>query len=202
MIKHDINIGDVFSELTVINVYSSYIYKYKNKQQYKARWLCRCSCGNEVIAIGSHLRLKRATRCRSCGYKTRPQSIRRKTFIERLFDLSVNKPTRLRKRKISCELSLDDFVFLIKQNCYYCNAKPKEIDYIGNTKYTKMDSFPINGIDRVNSDIGYKIDNCVPCCRTCNVMKSNLKQNDFYEHLEKILKHCKDLDDRYKGDNQ
>jgi len=35
-----------------------------------AKWLCRCSCGKEVIVFGSTLRSGQSTKCRSCARTT------------------------------------------------------------------------------------------------------------------------------------
>ena len=46
-----------------------------------------------------------------------------------------------------------------------------------------------NGIDRVNSDLEYTKENCVPCCFDCNKLKSNRDLNEFKEKIEKVYKH-------------
>jgi 5-methylcytosine-specific restriction endonuclease McrA len=43
-----------------------------------------------------------------------------------------------------------------------------------------------NGIDRIDSNKGYTMDNCVSCCWTCNRMKGNMTQQNFLEHISKI----------------
>lgn len=53
------------------------------------------------------------------------------------------------------ELTKEQFYNLISQPCYYCGDKEKEF----------------NGIDRIDSQKGYIIDNCVTCCEYCNKMK-------------------------------
>jgi len=45
------------------------------------------------------------------------------------------------------------------------------------------------GIDRIDSSIGYQLDNCVSCCTTCNIMKMDIDEDEWYEHMIKILKH-------------
>ena len=42
------------------------------------------------------------------------------------------------------------------------------------------------GIDRVDSNKFYDIDNCVPCCEECNKMKLNMTTDKFLGHIEKI----------------
>lgn len=43
-----------------------------------------------------------------------------------------------------------------------------------------------NSIDRVDPTKGYIIDNCVPCCTTCNYMKRILQRDEFLDHVKKI----------------
>jgi hypothetical protein len=57
---------------------------------------------------------------------------------------------------------------LLVKNCIYCNV-PNAM-----------------GLDRVDSNKGYCVDNVVPCCSICNYMKLNLDVNDFKNHIIKI----------------
>jgi hypothetical protein len=43
-----------------------------------------------------------------------------------------------------------------------------------------------NGVDRVDSGRGYTVDNCVPCCKFCNLMKRNYTPEFFLAHTSKI----------------
>lgn len=43
------------------------------------------------------------------------------------------------------------------------------------------------GIDRLDSSLGYEIDNCVPCCTKCNMMKQAHSPSDFLSHIQKII---------------
>ena len=105
-----------------------------------------------------------------------------------------------KKRDLSFELSDADCFNLFKQDCVYCGSKPSNvINY-----YLKKDrtiksfakkrnlsnivledyDFIFNGIDRINSSLGYlknKIDfiQTVPCCRVCNRAKLNLKFTEW-----------------------
>ncbi len=70
---------------------------------------------------------------------------------------------------------------LTSQDCHYCGQKPQ----------SKMNrrteaTYIYNGLDRINSDKGYTVDNVVPCCRTCNIMKSDLTVKEFKEQVKKI----------------
>jgi len=75
-----------------------------------------------------------------------------------------------KKRKISFELTQEEFSLFWNKECSYCGSK---IDTVG--------------IDRVNNDLGYTKDNCVSCCKICNKMKLSLTLDEWYEHMYKIL---------------
>lgn len=57
----------------------------------------------------------------------------------------------------SWDLLPDEYVNLIMQNCMYCNHN------VGTG----------TGLDRINNDLGYIIDNVVPCCEECNTARMN-----------------------------
>jgi hypothetical protein len=78
------------------------------------------------------------------------------------------------------KLSDEDIQQLIFANCYYCGAKPKH-------KFSDIDIW-YNGIDRVSSKKGYEMNNCVPCCHTCNRAKMHMTLNRFMFWIDKIAK--------------
>lgn len=82
-------------------------------------------------------------------------------------------------------LSFELFGKLTRQNCYYCNTPPSQ----SFTKKTFFGSYIYNGIDRIDSNIGYIPSNCVPCCKTCNYMKLGLSIKEFIDHTRRILLH-------------
>ena len=45
----------------------------------------------------------------------------------------------------------------------------------------------INGIDRINNDIGYTIENSLTCCKICNYAKNTMSMREFIAWLEKIV---------------
>jgi hypothetical protein len=56
-------------------------------------------------------------------------------------------------------------------------------------KNAKVDTFRWNGIDRIDSSRGYTPENTVPCCSTCNLMKSDSTHEAFLAHIEAIYAH-------------
>lgn len=61
-----------------------------------------------------------------------------------------------KRRKIEFCLTLDQFKELTNLNCYYCNNEIKST---------------IAGLDRINNNKGYSIDNVLPCCKECNYIR-------------------------------
>ena len=46
----------------------------------------------------------------------------------------------------------------------------------------------IHGLDRVDNEKGYSIDNVVTCCEQCNVAKSTQTYEDFIQQANDIAK--------------
>lgn len=59
-------------------------------------------------------------------------------------------------------ITKDQFMELWQKPCYYCSASIQTI-----------------GIDRVNNERGYTVDNIVPCCKLCNYAKQGLSKAEF-----------------------
>ena len=46
-----------------------------------------------------------------------------------------------------------------------------------------------NGVDRLDSSIGYEKFNCAPCCFKCNRAKDTMSSEEFIDHIERIHNH-------------
>lgn len=76
------------------------------------------------------------------------------------------------RRFIDFNLSFEQFLTFWNKPCHYCGS---EIEGVG--------------IDRIDNSVGYQINNCVPCCKTCNTMKMIMSVSDFLSHIQKIINH-------------
>ncbi len=152
----------------------------------KTRWLCKCDCGNEKeIAAKSLI----AGVTESCG------CLRKEKCTERLSlpngEASFNRILGIykigaKKRGLEFDLSNDQFREITKQNCYYCGQKPSNIQ----KSKSGHGDFVYNGIDRIDNNTGYMIENCVPCCAICNIMKRDSSKIDFLNKIKDIyIKH-------------
>ncbi len=77
-----------------------------------------------------------------------------------------------RLRGYSFNLTPEQFAKICEQPCHYCGD---------------LDDY--NGIDRKDNNIGYELENCLPCCTTCNYAKHELGYDEFIRLCRKILKH-------------
>lgn len=91
-------------------------------------------------------------------------------------------------RNHSFDLTFDEFNSLIVQDCYYCGQSPelKDNGYLGVRKNKSQPNIYANGIDRIDSTIGYTKENCVPCCSKCNLMKNVFSKKEFLDQVQQI----------------
>lgn len=82
--------------------------------------------------------------------------------------------SKCKSRKMELSLNFQQYTELVEGKlCHYCGAD------LANSRGASL--------DRVDSDKGYSIDNCVPCCYLCNVMKSDMSQERFFMRMAYIL---------------
>ena len=87
------------------------------------------------------------------------------------------------KKNIEFALTKEEFKEIVKQPCHYCGTENSSRTM---AKPTANGAFVSNGIDRIDSSLGYIKGNCLPCCTICNVMKNDLSYQDFLSHIRKI----------------
>lgn len=145
-------------------------------------WNCICECGKSTSVPAGNLRCGNTKSC-GCLKIEKFLARTRKKFGESSFNMFVGRYKETsKKRGLSFELSLDEFRALTSSNCFYCGALPDKL-YSHKRSYG---AYAYNGIDRVDNDKGYTLDNCVPCCRICNFMKHSQTQEAFLSKVKEI----------------
>jgi len=135
---------------------------------------CVCDCGNKKSVWGTSL----YNGCsKSCGCITKEKSEKRS-----LIKVMSYYKTHARKNKREFYLNEIEFKELIEKNCFYCNSKPENKVIIKNKK-----DYLYNGIDRVDNKKGYIKENCVSCCKNCNLMKREMSYDNWINHMKNIL---------------
>ena len=134
-------------------------------------WVCECYCGNFALAEAKKIRdgLRKSCGCLNGRGRIRDQK-EKKPVLSREDQgfKQLKKHYTSHKREFS--LTENEFRILVKSNCFYCGVEPKQKIILSarENDNTKKYIFLYNGIDRQNNEIGYIIENCVPCCGTCN----------------------------------
>lgn len=78
-------------------------------------------------------------------------------------------------RGLVFSLSKEEFFLVCELCCHYCGAEPSNV----NVSDSGYGSWTYNGLDRVDSSVGYISNNVVPCCKICNRAKSDMSYDDF-----------------------
>lgn len=107
-----------------------------------------------------------------------------------------------RRRKFDFQLDIQQFVEIISRPCTYCNRPPRDFNIYLKNNGTRKSShlsttqrgvdkawIKANGIDRIENNIGYTLDNSISCCSVCNMMKHSMNVVHFIAHIEQIHKH-------------
>lgn len=175
-------LGNVYENLTVVAPSE------KLSSSGGAYWLCRCSCGAEKEVLGNSLR---AGTSKSCGCQAYQRPNDPETLYKKCFR-SLKSGAMDRGFEVS--LGYERFKLLIKQDCWFCGYEP----YDSRSTYSRKRysigieadySECLQGIDRLDSSLGYTIENCVPCCSMCNRMKSDFTVEQFLYRIQAINKH-------------
>lgn len=173
----NLSVGLSFGRLTILEL------------AIKSKHKCKCDCGNITFVLATHLKNGIT---RSCGCLHRRQLSKRSRKDKGKSGFNTVLRTYIdsaKKRSLEFNLTKEQFSGLTKQNCYYCGIGPSQI--VTPNDKTEIGKewckYIYNGIDRVDNNMGYLINNCVPCCIICNKMKQGLRYDEFYKHIYKIL---------------
>lgn len=149
--------------------------KLKNEQNKNTNTrLCNTCC--KELSIENFNGIKGITlTCNICRTSNKIQDLKRdkanrnKLERERVY---YNYTKWAKNRNLDFNIERTDFENLIKMNCYYCNI---------------LQENGMNGLDRIDPNIGYTKENCVSCCQMCNYIKMKDDIDDFKNRIEHIL---------------
>ena len=159
-------------------------YVYPSGQKH-IKWVCLCDCGTKFHATAGSLKSGNRSSCIECSSKSRAAKIRKPDqHVKYMFSYYLKNAN---KRSLNFSLTLEDVRTLISGECFYCGSAPKHGS--GCAKRMFHDAMPANGIDRVDSRIGYTVDNCVSCCFDCNRSKGNRTVDEFIAWAKKLIGH-------------
>jgi hypothetical protein len=138
-------------------------------------------CGKDYVKWETKTRGKPLSmRCRGCNQHQQTADKNRANRERNYKNENWRNPKRYfteyvhnaAKRAYDMMLTYEQFHELIMKPCYYCDHKVEE---------------EVNGIDRFDNTKGYTIENCVPCCEMCNVMKLDQTVDEFLVRCQRII---------------
>lgn len=165
--------GLIFKKWKVLN-----FHEYKNRNAY---WLCQCICGHIKPVAAQYLLNGSSTQCIDCA---------KKSNIKESFLFPNNYWSRLQfnatKRNIGFYISKEEaYNLLINQN-FKCALSGIPI-YMSKTSSEHNKGNTTASIDRINSDLPYKLDNIQWVHIDINIMKNNFDQSYFINICKKIV---------------
>lgn len=84
-------------------------------------------------------------------------------------------------------LKFEEYAYLLTLPCFYCGEKSSN-----NIAYKMPEGikyYKCNGLDRLDNNLPHNLDNCVPCCKICNMAKGKMNFNEFINWANKIYTH-------------
>lgn len=97
---------------------------------------------------------------------------------------------RMKKEANNCgrswDLTKDQVKGVIFQPCFYCGAQPSQLAGYRRDGHEINGTILYNGLDRVDNDKGYTLDNIVTCCGECNRGKREGAQEEYIQRCNRI----------------
>lgn len=149
---------------------------------------CLCDCGSICSHRVSRLRTGRATRCGPCArketWRTRERPSSEDMAIRRRHEIYSDNAAR---RSHAFELTSQQTRELFLSDCHYCGHPPSTLAKAKGSQVGVL----VNGIDRLDSSLGYTAGNVVPCCPQCNFAKRDMSVSDFLAWAARVALHQK-----------
>jgi len=153
-------------------------------------WKCLCDCGIICFRITADLVKGRV---KSCGCLLEDQKLRTQPGEYGFNKLYKHYQENATNRNLIFQITKEDFAVFTKQNCFYCGIHPQSVSCPSNYKSSSDKAienckYIYNGLDRVNNELGYTIDNVVTCCEHCNRAKRTMSQLEFINLANRVAK--------------
>lgn len=183
--RPEVCVGDKWNFLTILETAGTNKFGQKLVK-------CRCECGKEKLCNRSSIKAGTTVSCgcyprqmrkgATLGYRRKSKYTPTEAALRSLF---TSYQSKARQYKRSFRLSFDRFVALVSAPCAYCGCAPKrEFTRPGGTHRV---SVKCNGIDRVDSTLGYEEDNTVTACWTCNTAKNSMSLSEFKSWISLVF---------------
>jgi hypothetical protein len=137
--------------------------------------------------------------CKNCQYTPRPRVFAspQESAYRKLFLSCLNSA---KTRNLPFELTQAQHKELTGQYCHHCGAPPVRYNpYQVDKNRAAVSPERFNGawilksgIDRLDNDVGYTLENCVAACQACNYGRQDYSVKEYVEHCQRVVEfQCK-----------
>jgi hypothetical protein len=141
------------------------------KGTYQRYWFHCRECDNEISSQHNYLK-KHSGLCHACAHKVNPYAAGYGRLLH-----------NIKTRGIAVEITLEQFQELCRiPNCHYCDTPINRSLVRGEKGYRGY------FVDRKDNAVGYLVENCVPCCWSCNQAKGNRYSYEEFLMISRNLK--------------
>jgi hypothetical protein len=173
--------GQRFGKLLVIK-------RGPNKTKH-SKWICKCNCGNEVNVFGFSLKSGGSL---SCGCNSRKITSNHPHWTG-YGPISGCYWGRLlgsaKVRNIQVEITIQDALKLFYHQDRKCKLSGLDIQFSIDDK-TRV-SYQTASLDRIDSNLGYTVDNVQWLHKSVQLMKNALLQEEFVYFCQRIADHSR-----------
>jgi hypothetical protein len=181
-------VGAVFGKLTVSSIHT--VADSKGYKRVAVDLICECGGTTKNQRLG-HLYGSPAKpgikSCKQCVGINRGLNLRKTNDSQSKNAVYGRYKSSARQRNIKWDLSKEDFFSIVSLPCNYCdNTNTSFFSGVKSSPWVK--SFRFTGIDRIDNNIGYVLNNIQACCKWCNYAKSDRDEKDFEKWILIVAK--------------
>lgn len=192
--------GDVFGTLTVIE---DVIYGLKSCNHNFLK--CKCSCGKESFRRTSELIKNNKIKCFDCCPSHKTKRYKEVGLISSQFLSDIK--SNAKQRSLEFNLTMEELWELYQKQNGKCALSGIELILLpvfysasirANARISTTRREITASVDRIDSNIGYTIDNVQFVHKAINIMKGSLSDSDFINISKAIAKHNSDKQDDFE----
>lgn len=157
---------------------------------------CLCECGRSTVVDQANLRPSAKNPVQSCGCLRTEKLVSPKDVS--FCTLYTAYKSRAKSKGRVFPLTQEKFREITQNDCHYCGIEPRQVfayKYRGLADESTQpiaDPYVYNGIDRIDSSLGYQESNCIACCSFCNLAKLDYTKEEFEAWVLKAAKHIQE----------
>lgn len=188
--RKPVKVGEIFGRLTVVSEDT------KQNMAGNRYFNCKCECGAQKLIRGASLRANNTVSCGCYRIENNRKAAGEVSWTSLWNDYKYGA----KSRNLLFSLTFEEFKHVASRICEYCGAAPRKYNH-----YIKTDGTPslnngatnegitrswinANGIDRIDNNTGYELNNCVPCCSFCNFIKSDMDSKEWVAWINRLVK--------------